>query len=109
MREAPAYSSDRFPADCAVALLCSAGGFLISGPIIWYFALAYLHRTYPDHPELDGAAAFTGLLDGVLIGLGVFVLTFAIRIWLYERRERKQSDDLLKRTLDEIASKSDGR
>ena len=104
MRYAPAYSAERFPGDFAVSVLCAAITAVLLGPGIWWFARMYLIRTYPHHPELLGAAIVTGAMDGVLIAALSFVACFAMRIWRYERQERKQSDNALRVELERIAT-----
>ena len=70
--------------------------------MIWYTTRSYLKRAYPGHSELAGAAAFAGLIDGLLIGGAAFIVTFAVRIWRHERRERRRSDFLLQQALEEV-------
>ncbi|WP_419805218.1 hypothetical protein [Terriglobus sp.] len=104
MRYAPAYSAERFSGDFAVSAVCGAVTASILGPIIWWFARRYLQQTYPQHPELLGAAVVTGVLDGLLLAIFAFVICFAARIWRFERKERKRSDAALRSELESIAA-----
>ena len=104
MQDAPSYSAERFPGDFTASAVCGAVTAAFLGPCIWWLARRYLQRTYPHHPELLGAAVITGILDGLLLAIFAFVFCFAIRIWRFERRERKQSDIALRRELEEIAA-----
>ncbi len=102
MAQPPHYSADQFPADLLTSLLAAAVTALLSGPAIWFASLCYLRRTYPHHAELWPAATVAGVMDGALLGLGAFVINFALRIWKRERAERKQSDDQLRLALDDL-------
>ena len=66
MRYAPPYSADRLPADLIVSVLTGLAGAAVVGPATWWFALRYLLRTYPGHPEMRSAAMVVGVLDGLL-------------------------------------------
>ncbi len=104
MRHAPAYSADRFPGDFVASAVCGAVTAALLGPTVWWLARRYLQQTYPHHPELLGAAAVTGILDGFLLAVLAFTACFAARIWHFERKERKQSDAALRRELESIAA-----
>jgi hypothetical protein len=102
MAQLPPYSADRFPADFATSLLTAVVTAIVSGPVVWFLSLRYLRQHYPHHDELASAAIVAGCMDGALLGLLAFVFTFAVRIWRYERAERKRSDLLLRLALDDI-------
>ena len=102
MAQVPHYSADRFPADLIASLRAAFLTAAICGPAIWYLSLRYMRHAYPHHPELEPAAVVAGVLDAALLGLGALVVTFAVRIWRYERVERKRSDTLLRLALDEL-------
>ena len=84
------------------SLLSAAVTAMLGGLAIWYLAARYLRLHHPHHGELASAAVVAGCLDGVLLGIGAFVFTFAVRIWLYERAERKRSDQLLRLALEDL-------
>lgn len=92
-------SIDRFPGDFTAALRVGAGVMVASGFGAWWLARSYMERTYPAHSELMGAAIVVGAMDGVMLGVAAFVLTYVIRVWRYERRLRTQSDEALRREL----------
>ncbi|GAA3751132.1 hypothetical protein [Terriglobus aquaticus] len=102
MQNAPAYSADRFPGDFSASALCAAVTASVTGPVAWWLARRYMLCTYPNHPEMLGAAVLTGILDGLLIACIAFGICFAARVWIYERRERKQSDAALRDALSTI-------
>ena len=103
MRDAPAYSAERFPGDFAASAVCGLITAALVGPLTWWLARRYLEQTYPHHPEMIGAAVVTGLFDGVLVAVLAAGICFAVRVWTYERRERRQSDDALRSELEQIA------
>ena len=70
---------------------------------MWWAARRYLQQTYPHHPEMLSAAVVTGILDGLLFAVLAFAACFAVRIWRFERRERKRSDVALRMELESIA------
>lgn len=102
MQNAPAYSADRFPGDFSASVLAAAVTASITGPLAWWMARRYLLLTHPNHPEILGAAVLTGILDGLLIACLAFGFCFALRVWIYERRERKSSDAALRKDLRSI-------
>ncbi len=106
MRYAPAYSAERFPGDFAASAVCGALTAAILGPLTWWLARRYLVQTYPHHPEMLGAAVVTGIMDGLLLAILFAAACFAVRVWRFERRERKQSDDALRRTLEGMADEA---
>lgn len=106
MRDAPPYSADRFPADFVLSALTGLAVAAVTGPATWWFALRYVQRTYPGHVEMRSAAIVAGVADGLLSAVLAFGLCFAVRIWLFERRERRRSDDLLRATLSEMTDSS---
>ena len=109
MRYAPAYSAERFPGDFVASAVCGAIIAALLGPTIWWAARRYLEQTYPHHPEMLGAAAVAGILDGLLLAVLAFTACFAIRIWRFERRERKRSDAALRLELESISADQRGK
>lgn len=107
MWQAPAYSAEQFPGDFAASAMSGLVTAALLGPLTWWLARRYLQQTYPHHPELLGAAVVTGLLDGFLLAALAFVACFALRIWTFERRERKRSDAALRSELEHIAAERD--
>jgi hypothetical protein len=107
MSETPHYSAESFPADFLTGLLAATMTALVSGPAIWWLSLRYLERAYPSHPELAPAAIVAGVLDGCVLGLFAFAVTFAVRLWRRERAERKRSDEALRLALEAIHAKRD--
>lgn len=95
-------SIDRFPGDFMAALRVASGTMLFGGVAAWWLARSYMERTYPHHSELMGAAALVGAMDGLMVGVAAFVVTYVIRVWCYERRMRRRSDEALKRELAQL-------
>ncbi len=109
MSQAPPYSADRFPIDFVISAVAGLFAALLFGAGSWRFARYYLERTYPGYPELYSAAIVIGAVDGFLFGVGGFIATFAFRIFRYERKLRRRSDEALRRELDEIANDDNAR
>ena len=103
MQNAPAYSAERFPGDFTASAVCAASTAALLGPAAWWLARRYLQQIYPHHPEMLGAAVLTGILDGLLFACLAFGICFAVRVWRFERGERKQSDTALRKELLAIA------
>lgn len=95
-------SIDRFPGDFVASLRVGAGTAVVLGAGSWWLAREYLLRTHPGHPELMGASIVVGVMDGLMLGVAAFVLTYVFRVWRYERRLRKASDAELCRVLTEL-------
>ena len=100
-------SIDRFPGDFVASLRVGAVAAVVLGVVSWWLARQYMLRTYPGHVELLGAAAVVGVLDGTLLGIAVFVLTYVVRVFRYERRLRKASDTALRTTLEAMTAASE--
>ena len=95
---------DRFPGDFVASLRSAAIAALLLGLASWWLARLYLQRAYPGHMEMLSAAVVVGVLDGAFLGVGAFVMTYAVRVWRYERNLRKRSDDALRRELADLTS-----
>ena len=100
-------SIDRFPGDFVASLRSGAAAAIVMGATVWWFAQAYMKRTYPLHTEIFPAAIVVGLLDGIGCGVAGFVLTYVSRVWRYERRMRKLSDEALRRELESLERQMD--
>ncbi len=96
-------SIDRFPGDLVASLRVGCIAAMGLGGLAWWLARAYMLRTYPRHREMLGAAIVVGVMDGAMLGVAGFVVTYVARVWRYERRMRRRSDDALRRELADLA------
>ena len=97
-------SIDRFPGDFVASLRSGAVTAVVLGTVSWWLARGYMRRTYPGHLEMLSAAIVVGALDGLLLGVAAFVGTYVVRVWRYERRLRRRSDEALRRELATLPS-----
>ncbi len=99
---------DRFPGDLMASLRAGMISAVVLGVTSWWLARWYLQRTYFGHVELLSAAIVVGVMDGILLGIGGFMLTYVVRVWRYERRLRRTSDDALRRELGALVKSAEG-
>ena len=109
MGQGPPYSADRFPMDFVMSAIGGIVAALVCGPLTWQISRRYLQQAYPHNQELLSAAIVAGVVDGFLFGIGGFIATFAVRIFRYERAERRRSDHALRRELEGISASREGR
>ena len=95
-------SIDRFPGDFMASLRSAGIAAVLLGAASWWLAREYMVRTYPGHQELLGAAVVVGVMDGLLLGVGAFVLTYVVRVFRYERQLRRRSDEALRQELQSL-------